>query len=796
MIKNYFKTAFRNLARNKVYSFINIAGLSIGLACTMFIMLYVKDEVSFDKFHKNVNNIYRIARKANGINLNGTTGFLQGPRFTQNVPGIKSFVRVQGGAEDIKNGTEVQEQGGVLHVDSNFFSVFTFPLLSGNPKTCLTEPHSIVLSEDAAKKYFATTDAVGKVLIVKEDTGFVPYKVTAVAKRCPQNSSLQFDALLPFKVSDADAKDTHNWFNSFLTTFVVLDDKANLQTVEKQMQSFYVADAKQTFYEMLKNDGGNPDDIPMGTYFLQPYPAIHLNTSIPASGGLTNASNPMYSYLLSGIALFVLLIACINFVNLTIARSVKRAKEIGIRKVMGSDRKQLIFQFLGESFFLCTIAFVLAIALVQLLLPLFNELANKALAISYLSDAKLIAGYIALYLITGLLAGFYPALVLSGYNPVQTLYSRFQIAGKNYLQKSLVVLQFTLASFLIIATYTIYAQFNLLTKTNLGYDDNNLVIVNKNGLKNSDAAAFKNELLKNPNIVGVSVKNAGQWGTGTKNSVTSNVYFAGETVDENYLPLLKIPLIAGRNFSTAFAADSAQSVIVNESFVKAAKWKNPVGETLQILGSSNETYHVIGVVKDHHFASLTQKITPQLFNMNGSYGSYYIKIKPNTVASSLKWIQKIYQQFYPMNPYTYVFKNDENRKQYADVEKWKQIILFSAILTIFISCIGLFGLSVLSAEKRTKEIGIRKVLGASVQQIVTILSTDFIKLVAIALIIATPLVYIAANKWLQNYPYRIEMSWWLFASAGILVMLIALFTVSFQSIKAAIANPVKSLRTE
>jgi putative ABC transport system permease protein len=796
MFKNYFKTAFRNLERNKVYSFINIAGLSIGLACTMFIMLYVKDEVSFDRFHKNVNNIYRIARKSNGNNENGTTGFLQGPRFSQNVPGIKSFVRVQGGAEDIKKGAELLEQDGMLHVDSNFFFVFTFPLLSGNPATCLTEPYSIVLSEDGAKKYFATTDAVGKVLMVKEDTGFVPYKVTAVAKRCPQNSSLQFDALLPFKVSDADAKDTHNWFNSFLTTFVVLDDNANQQATEKQMQSFYVADAKQTFYEMLKNDGGNPDDIPMGTYFLQPYLDLHLNTQLPASNGLTNASNPMYSYLLSGIALFVLLIACINFVNLTIARSVKRAKEIGIRKVMGSDRKQLIFQFLGESFFLCTVAFVLAILLVQLLLPLFNELANKALAISYLFDAKLIAGYIALYIITGLLAGFYPALVLSGYNPVQTLYSRFQIAGKNYLQKSLVVFQFTLASFLIIATYAIYAQFNLLTKTDLGYDDNNLVIVNKNGLKNTDAAAFKNELLKNPNIAGVSVKNAGGWGTGTKNAVGATVYFAGETVDENYLPLLKIPLIAGRNFSTAFPADSTQSVIVNESFAKAANWKNPVGETVKILGSSNETYHVIGVVKDYHFASLTKKITPQLFNMHGSYGSYYIKIKPNTATSSLKWIQKIYQQFYPMNPYAYVFKNEENRKQYADVEKWKQIILFGAILTIFISCIGLFGLSVLSAEKRTKEIGIRKVLGASVQQIVTTLSTDFIKLVTMALIIATPLVYIAANKWLQNYPYRIEMSWWLFASAGILVMLIALFTVSFQSIKAAVASPVKSLRTE
>ena len=758
-------------------------------------MLYVKDEVSFDRFHKSANNIYRIARKTKH-GENGTTGFLQGPRFTRNVPGIASFVRVQGGFEDIKNGTEVQEQSGVLHVDSNFFSVFTFPLLSGDAATCLTEPHSIVLSEDAAKKYFATTDAAGKIIMVKEESGFVPYKVTAVAKRCPQNSSIQFDALLPFKVSDADAKDTHNWFNSFLNTFVVLHDKANLQTVETQMQRFYVADSKSTFYEMLKNDGGNPDDIPMGTYFLQPYLNIHLNTELPPGNGLTNTSNPMYSYLLSGIALFVLLIACINFVNLTVARSVKRAKEIGIRKVIGGDRKQLTFQFLGESFLLCTIAFVMAIVMAVFILPLFNNLANKALSLSYLSDAKLVAGYIALYVITGLLAAFYPAWVLSGYNPVQTLYSRFQMAGKNYLQKSLVVLQFTLASFLIIATVTIYAQFNLLTRTDLGYDDDNLVIINKDNLSRADAAVFENELLKNPNIVGVSVKNAGERGTGTKNSVGATIGFAYETVDEDYLPLLRIPIVSGRNFSTAYPADSTQSVIVNESFVKKANWKNPVGEAIQMLGSSNETYRVIGVVKDYHFASLTKKITPQLFSMKGSYGTYYIKIKSNTAAASLKWIQKTYQQFYPTNPYAYVFKKDVNRMQYADVEKWKQIIFSSAILTIFISCIGLFGLSVFSAEKRTKEIGIRKVLGASVQSIVITLLTGFIKLVAIALIIATPLVYIAANKWLQSYPYRIEMSWWLFASAGILVILIALFTISFQSIKAAVANPVKSLRTE
>jgi len=799
MIKNYFKSAFRNFARNKIYSFINVAGLSIGLACAMLIMLYVKDEVSFDRFHKNVNNIYRIAKKSKH-GENGSTGFLQGPRFSQNVPGIKSFVRVEGGAEDIKKGAEVLEQDGVLSVDSNFFSVFTFPLLSGNPKTCLTEPHSIVLSEDAAKKYFATTDAVGKVMMVKEkvmmvkeDTSFVPYKVTAVTKRCPQNSSIQFEALLPFEESDTNAKDTHNWFNSFLTTFIVLGDKANLPTVEKQMQSFYFEDAKQTYYEMLKNDGGNPVEIPMGTYFLQPYLDIHLNPDLPAQNGLSNASNPMYTYILSGIALFVLLIACINFVNLTIARSVKRAKEIGIRKVMGGGRKQLIFQFLSESFFLCTVAFVLAIALVQLLLPLFNELANKALVLSYLFDAKLIAAYIALYIITGLLAGFYPALVLSGYNPVQTLYSRFQIAGKNYLQKSLVVLQFTLASFLIIATLIIYSQFNFLTKTKLGYDDNNLVIVNKDRMKHADAEVFENELLKNTNIVGIGAKNAGNWGTVGKNAVGSDINFQSETIDENYLPVLKIPLVAGRNFSPAFPSDSIQSAIVNESFVKAANWKNPVGE---IVNSNQTTYKVIGVVKDYHFASLTKKIKPQLFSMNGLYGTYYIRIKPNTAASSLKWIQKVYHQFYPMNPYSYVFKNDENRKQYADVEKWKQVILFGAILTIFISCIGLFGLSVLSAEKRTKEIGIRKVLGASVQQIVSTLSTDFIKLVVLALIIASPLVYIAANKWLQNYPYHIRISWWLFAFAALIVVLIALATVSFQAIKAAIANPVDSLRSE
>ncbi len=798
MFKNYFKTALRNLQRNKIYSFINIAGLSLGLTCAMLIMLYVKDEVSFDRFHKNVNNIYRVVSKSEQQGQEreiSTTSLLPGPRFTQNVPGIKSFVRMQDGVEDVKKGTEVESQR-MLYVDSSFFSIFTFPLLEGNYRTCLKEPHSVVLSEDAAKKYFGTTDAVSKVMMVKEDSTFVPYKVTAVAKGCPQNSSIQFDILLPLKESTKDANNTANWFfGSSLTTYVVLNDKATPQTVEKQMQAFYVKDAKQT-YEALAKKFGFGSDAKMGTtYFLQPFPDMHLSVDLPANDA---ASNPIYSYILSGIALFILLIACINFVNLSTARSVRRAKEVGIRKVIGSSRKQLMMQFLGESFFLCTIAFLLAIFLVQLLLPLFNNLANKALSLSYSVDAKLIAGYILLYLITGFLAGFYPALVLSGYDPVQTLYSRFKIARKNYLPKSLVVLQFTLASFLIIATFIIYSQFNFLTKTDLGYDDNNLVIVNKDGMKHADAAVFKNDLLKNPKIAGVSAKNAGYGQAAARNANDSLIQFAYETIDENYLPLLKIPLVAGRNFSPAFPADSTESVIVNESFVKTAQWKNPIGETLKFSFDNNKMYRVIGVVKNYHFASLTEKIRPELFTMKNDnlYGSYYIKIKPGSATASLKWIQKTFSKFYPMSPYSYTFKNDDNIKQYAAVEKWEQIILFGALLTIFISCIGLFGLSVLSAEKRTKEIGIRKVLGSSIQHIVTTLSTDFIKLVVFALVIASPLAYMAANKWLQNFPYRITISWWMFASAGILVMLIALITVSFQSIKAAMANPVKSLRTE
>ena len=798
MIRNYFKIALRNIQRNKIYSFINIAGLSLGLAAAMLIILYVKDEVSYDRFQKNFDNTYRITftmlNKDGSIqHRDGITGYLQGPKFTANVPGIQSFVRIQSGGVDIKKGTDINSEE-MLKADSSFFSVFSFPLLSGNPKTCLLNPYSIVLSEDEAKKQFGTTDAIGKVVMIRKDSTFVPYSVTAVAKRCPQNSSIKFNILLPFQPTAEDLQSSENWFNFFLNTFVVLNPKADVAMVEKQMQQFYDRDSKEAMKIITEKYG---DVVGKTKYGLQPLAAMHLSKDFPANTGLTDASNPVYSYILSGIALFILLIACINFVNLTIARSIKRAKEIGIRKVVGSNRKQLIIQFLSESFILSFIAFVMAVGIVKLVLPVFNDLSNKALSLSYLFDARLIAFYIVLFVATTLLAGFYPALVLSGYNPVQTLYSRFTLSGKNYLQKSLVVLQFALASFLIIATIIIYLQFNYLTTEKLGYDDSNLVLVGKDGLKRGEATIFQDQLMKDPDIIGVAPKNGGYWGTRAKVNGDSAIDFTYETVNESFLPLLKIPLVAGRNFSKDFPSDSSLSVIVNESFVKQAGWKNPVGQEVNFW-FDNKKYTVIGEVKDYHFQPMNQKISPQLFTMtpDNEFGMVYIKIRPQTATSSLAYIQKTFKNLFPFSPYSYTFKQDENFKNYEAEAKWKQIMLFGAVLTIFISCIGLFGLSVLSAEKRTKEIGIRKVLGASVRSVVTTLSKDFLKLVLIAMIIAIPAAWLASNKWLENYPYRISLSWWMFALAGMLVIIIALATVSFQAIKSARANPVDSLRSE
>lgn len=801
MLKNYLKIALRTLAQSKVYSVINITGLSIGLAAAMLIMLYTKDEVSYDGFHANNPNIYRITFKSvnpAGVleNNSGITGYLPGPKFSAGTPEIEAFTRYRQHRNDVKLGDQVASQD-VYQADPDFFRIFSFRLLSGNPLRALSQPRSVVISEEMAEKHFGTVNALGKTMLFKdsfdENAAFEPFVVTGVAAKCPQNSSIQFDFLQPLPVSESQ-KQGEAWFNSSLNTFVKLTPGANTKAVSTTMNRIYQSDARDAMKSVAEKYGLKNKRY----YGLQPFTAIHLDPQLNAENGLVNGSKPLFSYVLSGIALFILLIACINFINLTVARSLKRAKEIGVRKVVGGGRYQLAAQFLGESFVLCFAAFVLAILLVESVLPTFNSLANKALALSYLFDWQLIAGYIVLFVLTALLAGFYPAVVLSGYDPVKTLYSRFNFSGRNYMQKILVVLQFALASFLIIVTLTMRSQFNFLTNMELGYDDRNLITVEKQNLTRPEAQLLTDELLKSQSIEAVTPKNGGLWGTMARINGETDMEFSYETVGANYLSVLKIPLVQGRELSGALATDSTKAVLVNETFVKKAGWKKPLGQEVDFWYNPGEKYTVVGVVKDYHFQSLTSNIRPQLFTMKpgNTFGKVFIRIKPGTESASLAHIGKTFRKLFPLVPYTYQFVGEANLKSYESEAKWKEIMLFGAVLTIFISCIGLFGLATLAAERRTKEIGIRKVLGASIAGIVALLSTDFVKLVAVSFVLSFPAAYYAMQKWLENYPYKVEMSAWIFLSASGLSLLIALFTVSFQSVRTALMNPVKSLRTE
>ncbi|MBK9934927.1 MAG: ABC transporter permease [Cytophagaceae bacterium] len=798
MIKNYFKIAWRNLSRNKVYSIINMLGLSIGLSAAMLILLYSKDEVSYDRFHENNPNIYRVVNQWSNPDgsvksKDGNTGHFQGPKFKEGIAEIREFVRVKSDFRNIKQNQEVKSEE-MLAADSTFFSVFTFPMLSGDPHTALKNPKSIVISEEMAEKYFHSTDVLGKYLEISEDDKFVQYQITGVSKKCPQNSSIKFNFLLPNIVAAEEYKNGDNWFNFFQNTFVLIDPKATQSQVEAKMKLVFEKDSRDA-YKRMQDQFGVKEKV---SYLLQPMSAMHLSTDYVATNGLQDASNPVFSYLLGGIAAFILLIACINFINLTVARSLKRAKEIGVRKVVGSNRKQLIWQFMSESFLLCFASFIFALVLVQIVLPKFNFLANKSLALSYLFDYKLIAGYFLLFIITSFLSGFYPAIVLSGFSPVATLYGRFMLSGKNLLQKSLVVLQFGLASFLIISTLTIFSQFNFLTKKELGYEDKNLILVGKWNLTHQEARLFRDELLQNPDIVETASKNGGSWGTIAKVNGEKQMNFAYETVDTRYIPLLKIKVLQGRNFSPDYPTDSTQSVIVNETFVKQAGWKNPIGQTVNFWYDNNAKYQVIGVVKDHHFASVNQSIEPQLFTMKpgNQYGMMFVKIKPGSETKTLKHIEASFKKLFPLNSYDFKIKESENLKNYESEAKWKQIMLFGAILTIFISCIGLFGLATLSAEKRMKEIGIRKVMGATVSSVVALLSKDFLKLVALSFLFSFPLAYFASTKWLENYPYRENFNFMIMVFTALVTIVVALLTVSWHSIKTALMNPVKSLKTE
>ncbi|MEP7267337.1 MAG: ABC transporter permease [Saprospiraceae bacterium] len=793
MFQNYLKIAIRNLIRNKVYSFINIFGVSLGLACCLLILLYAKDELSFDKFHKNSENLYQLTctviENDGKMQVFGIAAMIQGPSFKQEIPEIESYVRVQDNNYVIKNGAETFSDD-VTWVDDNFFTVFSFPLLAGDPKTALQDPHSIVLSQEAAFKYFGKKDPIGKTMTIEMNDKFESFIVTGIVKKSPQNSSIQYNMLLSFNFKQQKDQDTH-WFNLGYPTYFVLRPDANIKAVEAKMATIFNSKAGKQLDEERSHGF-------IGSYAfgLAPFTDMHLNTDIEYN---LQASDPIYSYILTGIALFILLIACINFVNLTVAQSLKRSKEIGIRKVVGSSRKELIIQFLGESFLICFIAFAFAFILAEAVLPRFNELANKRLELSYLIDYQLVIGFIVLFLVTVFAAGFYPALVLSGFDPVKTLYNRFRFSGKNFLSKGLVVVQFSMTTFMIITTFFIYSQFNFLTNKDLGYNDKDLFVIHVGQDNNRQLqSVFKNELSKIPGVQKIAARQNEFWGTRSKaNGVEIPVAF--EHIDEDYLSTLEIPLLEGRNFSKDFPADSTNSVLVNEAYIKAAGWKDSgLGKTVDFFNGQNTKLNIVGVVKDYHFGSLKQKINPQIFTIDPqqSYGRFLLRIDPKNKPKTIAAIENIYHSLVPNRPFKYDFIDDLNLKNYEAEAKWKQIIAFGAILMILISCIGLFGLTTLSIQKRLKEIGVRKVLGASVFQISNLISKNYIALVLLSFVIAIPTALFAVQKWLESFAYKIDLGWKIFAFAIILTSSIALLTVSYQAIKAALMNPVKSLRSE
>jgi len=797
MIKNYFKTAIKTMMRNKTYTAINIFGLSIGLACVMLIVLYIKDEVSFDRFQVNGAQIFRIVQaghRPDGTEYkSGFTGGVQGETFKQQIPEIQEMCRVNGGGEElVKKGEEVLSEK-TLYADKSFFKIFSFPLLKGNPKTALSNINNVVITTEIAKKYFDNQNPIGKTLQINQNGNFEPFIVSGVAEVTPQNSTIRFDFLLNIERTLPKNYTSMDWFNSFLNSFIYLKKGLNPQVVEQKMARVFNQYAGKQMAVMKKTYGEKVSS----SYKLQPYYNIHLDKDYGTGNGLTDSNKVDFSYILGGIALFILFIACINFINLSLSSSLRRSKEIGIRKVNGSTRGQLILQFLGESFLLTLIASFIALILVAVCLPAFNQLSGKQLQIAYLFNSQTILLFAILIVLNTLLSGFYPAVVLSGFNPVQTLYGKLKISSNNYLAKSLVVLQFVVAVFLAIGTIVMQKQFNLLIHANLGYQPRNIVDVQFPQEKHPNFELFKSQLSKYPYIKEVS-------GQGSPFTAWTGMIFDVNgkklntpffEIDNEFLKELNIPLKQGRNFTTV--AGDTTHCLINQSFAKAAGWKDsPIGHLIK--EGKRASYTIIGITADFHNASLNSKIEPLVIKQpaTANYGQVLIKIDESQKVAAIKAIQTEFKKMVPGYPCTYNFLTDMLSGQYEQENRWKQIITLASCMSILISCLGLFGLATLAIEQRVKEIGVRKVLGASLTDLTGILTVNFLKLVLVAVIIASPLAWYAMNKWLQNFPYRINLSFWILILTGAGSLFIAFITISFQAIKAALANPVKSLRSE
>lgn len=801
MLKNYFKIAWRNARNNRLYSIVNIAGLTIGIASCLLIGIYVYNELTYDDFHRNADRIARLTMEYQYSGTKGeiaVTGTKAGPEFKRRFPQVETYVRTMKGAMSLANGTKVFDEKNALYADADFFSVFSFPLLRGNAEKVLDAPRKIVLTQKAAKKYFGTEDPIGKTLRMN---GSADYEVTGIAGDAPLNSQIQYDVIISFgSISSAERE---RWTEANYVTYLLVKDATQIRPLAQQLKRYG---------ERMKEREFNiqPNSTDYVSFDLEPLSYVHLHSAV--NGGLEPSGNISYIYVLSMVAMLILLIACVNYTNLAIAQSAGRGTEIGVRKVMGAGRTQLLKQFLGESLVLAITALLLAFVLGTALLPLFNNITGKTFSVSQFLTPAFIGVALLLGIIVSILAGSYPAFVLSNTRLVSILKSGVQISHSGgRIRKMLIVFQFVIAVFLITATIIVLKQVSFIQRKDLGYNREQVMVLPVDYKTRSVYEQLKNEIKNNHYVLSLTGSYEEPVSIGWGDGITADdgtgkkeLSLNATPVDLDYLKTMGMQLVAGRDFTRndLMLQDTSDNYrnyrsayILNENAVRQLGWtpEQAVGKTIR----KSTPGTVVGVVKDFNFESLHSPVGPLLIFLDTSMvRELFIKIRPEQAAATIAEIEKIWRSRVLHRPFDYHFLDEDFNALYKEEQRTAELFSLFSALAISLACLGLFALAAFTTIQRTKEIGIRKVLGANVLNITFLVAKQFMILVAVAIVIAAPLAWMAGNRWLQNFAYRTVIHWWIFVTAGITAMIIAISAVSYHAIRAAMANPVNSLRNE
>ncbi|RAK02784.1 MacB-like protein [Larkinella arboricola] len=805
MLLNYLKIALRNLWKHKTFALVNVIGMSVAFASCLLLFLTAWNQLSFDDFQVNRDQLYMVYEQSGPTNKSGAMPAPLTPALRKELPEIKHATRIVSGGRLVQYRNQEFDKN-IQYVDPDFFAMFSFPIRKGNPATALNSLSNVVISEKTAEALFGKTDPIGKTLLLRQEEVWKPFVVSGVIADAPENSSIRFDILARFEAYPEYQPNKDQWDNQFHTVYVQVDPKATEAALKQRLRPF-VAKYYANSILNLKRDGGQPDENgDLTSLRLLPFRDLHFDTEI--GGGNNSPIKRSYPILLLVVAGFIVLIACINFINLSTARSMTRSREVGMRKVLGALKQQLVLQFWGEAFILCLIALVLGGLLAVSLLSQFNAIFRSQTSFDDVFTPGLLLSMTAVFVFITFVAGGYPALFVSRLNTTQILKGKVSLGKTGAVRNTLLIVQFAIATFLIGCTMIAWQQVTFLRNMPLGYNESQVVSIPVGDRINGRQALnlFRDKLVQQSNVLSVTgaYKNFGRGLDGStfisivgfdhKNRTVRSHW---QPVDYDYLKTLDIKLLAGRDFSRQYATDTTTSVIINETMAKQLGEKNPVG-TLLNVDENAPPMQVIGVVKDYHHESLKKTIQPNTLLISHDWPIAYIlvKIAPNNVPATMATLKKAWEEVAPTSEFQGSFLDENTNRQYQSEERMSKMFISAAVIAILLSCMGLFAIAVMMMAQRTKEIGVRKVLGASVGSIVALLSKDFLKLVLVAIVIATPVAWWMMAQWLEEYAFKITIEWWVFALAGLLAILIALATVSFQSIKAALTNPVTSLRSE